>query len=206
MPIPFSFSTHLFLYCTVNLIFPSSSLLLYCVYSNAQTVVLILNICGSEPSFSLCLHYLCLSWWPREKKDGAVFCSGQENKAFTLRHTEANNNAYSAVVGRRGDRRWYTWVFPSWWMDDRARICKHLRSPGIDSKESALPPAYVARRAGTTDDNPLLNRFPRLLKRLQIRAQIPPRIPPPCCTFYNTVHYFSLWKHKNIPQRRPIVS
>ena len=160
MPIPFSFSTHLFLYCTVNLIFPSSSLLLYCVYSNAQTVVLILNICGSEPSFSLCLHYLCLSWWPREKKDGAVFCSGQENKAFTLRHTEANNNAYSAVVGRRGDRRWYTWVFPSWWMDDRARICKRLRNPGIDS-------ASLCSLTGRYD-HPISNRFLGLLKRLQI--------------------------------------
>jgi hypothetical protein len=31
----------------------------------------------------------------------------------------------------------------------RARICKRLRSPGIDSKES-IPPAYVAWRAGTT--------------------------------------------------------
>jgi hypothetical protein len=29
-----------------------------------------------------------------------------------------------------------------------ARICKHLRSPGIDTKESILP-AYVACRAGT---------------------------------------------------------
>ncbi len=28
-----------------------------------------------------------------------------------------------------------------------ARICKHLRSPGTNSKESILP-AYVARRAG----------------------------------------------------------
>jgi hypothetical protein len=31
----------------------------------------------------------------------------------------------------------------------RARICKILRSPGIDSKES-IPPAYVAWRAGPT--------------------------------------------------------
>ncbi len=29
----------------------------------------------------------------------------------------------------------------------RVRICKHSRSPGIDSKE--VPPAYVAWRAGT---------------------------------------------------------
>jgi hypothetical protein len=31
----------------------------------------------------------------------------------------------------------------------RARICKRLWSPGIDSKES-IPPAYVAWRASTT--------------------------------------------------------
>ncbi len=31
-----------------------------------------------------------------------------------------------------------------------ARICKCLRSPGIDSKES-IPPAYVAWRAGTSN-------------------------------------------------------
>jgi hypothetical protein len=31
----------------------------------------------------------------------------------------------------------------------RARICKRLRRPGIDSKES-IPPAYVACRAGTS--------------------------------------------------------
>ena len=30
-----------------------------------------------------------------------------------------------------------------------SRICKRLRSSGIDSKES-IPPAYVAWRAGTT--------------------------------------------------------
>ncbi len=30
-----------------------------------------------------------------------------------------------------------------WALRIRARICKHLRSPGIDSKES-IPPAYVA--------------------------------------------------------------
>jgi hypothetical protein len=33
----------------------------------------------------------------------------------------------------------------------RAGICKRLRSPGIDSKES-IPPAYVAWRAGTSNE------------------------------------------------------
>ncbi len=32
----------------------------------------------------------------------------------------------------------------------RVRVCKRLRSPGFDSKELITPPAYVARRAGTT--------------------------------------------------------
>jgi hypothetical protein len=35
-------------------------------------------------------------------------------------------------------------------IETRARICKHLRSAGIDSKES-IPPAYVAWWAGTTN-------------------------------------------------------
>jgi hypothetical protein len=33
---------------------------------------------------------------------------------------------------------------------NRARICKHLRSPGIDSKES-IPPAFVARQTVTSN-------------------------------------------------------
>jgi hypothetical protein len=65
----------------------------------------------------------------------------------------------------------------------RARICKHLRSPGIDSKDS-ISQAYVAWRAGY--DNPIcrsgppgytltgrinsLESIPGLLARWQIRA------------------------------------
>ncbi len=41
---------------------------------------------------------------------------------------------------------WWHW----WPLTSRARICKRLRGPGIDSKES-IPPAYVARQAGTTN-------------------------------------------------------
>ncbi len=57
----------------------------------------------------------------------------------------------------------------------RARICKRLRSPGIDSKES-IPPAYVARRADTSNRvvvpaRQAVNRFLGFLKGLQIRAQ-----------------------------------
>ncbi len=39
-----------------------------------------------------------------------------------------------------------------WWLavTHSERICKCLRSPGIDSEES-IPPAYVAWRAGTTN-------------------------------------------------------
>jgi hypothetical protein len=32
----------------------------------------------------------------------------------------------------------------------RERVCKRLRSPGIDSKKS-IPPAYVASRAGSSN-------------------------------------------------------
>ncbi len=55
----------------------------------------------------------------------------------------------------------------------RARICKRLRSPGIDFKES-IPPAYVAWRAGTSNRvvpaRQAGNRFLGSLKGLQIRA------------------------------------
>jgi hypothetical protein len=56
----------------------------------------------------------------------------------------------------------------------RARTCKRLRSPGIDSKESVAP-TYVAWRAGTS--NKVVaparlsgNRFLCSLTDLQIRA------------------------------------
>jgi hypothetical protein len=59
----------------------------------------------------------------------------------------------------------------------RARICKSLRSPRIDSPE-LIPPAYVAWRAGTTNRVVVLarqagNRFLGSFKGLQIRAQVP---------------------------------
>jgi hypothetical protein len=58
----------------------------------------------------------------------------------------------------------------------RARICKRLGSPGIDSEE-AIPPAYEAWRANTTNmavvpARQARNRFLGSLKGLQIRAQI----------------------------------
>jgi hypothetical protein len=57
----------------------------------------------------------------------------------------------------------------------RARICKRLRRPGIDSEDS-IPPAYVALRAGTKNRvvvqaRQAENRFLGSLKCLQIRAQ-----------------------------------
>jgi hypothetical protein len=55
----------------------------------------------------------------------------------------------------------------------RARICKQLWSPGIDSEES-ISPAYVAWRASTTNRVAYTcpgNRFLGSLKGLQIRAQ-----------------------------------
>jgi hypothetical protein len=59
-------------------------------------------------------------------------------------------------------------------MSSRVRICKRLRSPGIDSSES-IPPAYVACRAGTTNRvvvpaRQAGNRFLGSLKGVQIRA------------------------------------
>jgi hypothetical protein len=64
-------------------------------------------------------------------------------------------------------------LFGGW--DIRNRICKRLRSPGIDSDES-IPPACVAWRASTTNRVVVTvrqpgNRFLDSLKGLQIRAQ-----------------------------------
>jgi hypothetical protein len=61
----------------------------------------------------------------------------------------------------------------SYW-PSRDRICKRLRSPGIDSNES-IPPAYVACRAGTSNRvvvpaRQAGNRFLGSIKGLQIRA------------------------------------
>jgi hypothetical protein len=63
----------------------------------------------------------------------------------------------------------------------RARICKRLWSPGINS-ENSIPPAYVAWRAGTTcrivvPTRQAGNRFLGSLKGLQIKALfLPPYI------------------------------
>ncbi len=60
---------------------------------------------------------------------------------------------------------------------DQARICKRLRSPGIDSKESILQ-TYVAWRAGTSNRvvvpacQATSESKPGLLKGLQIRALV----------------------------------
>jgi hypothetical protein len=60
-------------------------------------------------------------------------------------------------------------------MTARARICKRLRRPGIDSEDS-IPPACVAWRAGTTNRVVVQAcqagyQFLGSLKGLQIRAQ-----------------------------------
>ncbi len=60
-------------------------------------------------------------------------------------------------------------------LEHRARICKRLWSPGIDSEE-VISPAYVAWRAGTTNrvivpSREAGNRFLGSLKGPQIRAQ-----------------------------------
>jgi hypothetical protein len=69
----------------------------------------------------------------------------------------------------------------------RARICKRLRSPGIDYKES-ISSAYVAWRAGTTNRlHRLAESFPGHLKRLPIRALYAALYKDGAqTTFYNT--------------------
>ncbi len=57
----------------------------------------------------------------------------------------------------------------------RARICKRLWIPGIESEESIWPAAYVAWRAGSPNvvvvpARQAGNRFLGSLKGLQIRA------------------------------------
>jgi hypothetical protein len=69
---------------------------------------------------------------------------------------------------------------PQKYLRHRARICKRLRSPGIDSEES-IPPAYVAWRANTTNmvvvpARQAGNRFLGSLKGLQIRAHYRPHL------------------------------
>ncbi len=86
---------------------------------------------------------------------------------------------------------------PLLWPTTWAQICKHLRSPGIDSNES-IPPAYVVRRAGTITllvvpaRHARLHRLaesnPGVLKRLQIRAQVAILSLPPCNPFKTYSH------------------
>jgi hypothetical protein len=63
----------------------------------------------------------------------------------------------------------------------RARICKRLRSLGIDSNQESIPPAYVAWRACTSNmvvapTRQAGNRILGSLKGLQIRAQDWPKV------------------------------
>ncbi len=73
-------------------------------------------------------------------------------------------------VEEKRSRRLYISFYP----EARARICKRLRRPGIDSKES-IPQAHGAWRAGTSNrvvvtERQVGNRFLGTLKGLQIRA------------------------------------
>ena len=74
------------------------------------------------------------------------------------------------------------WFLHMVWPWTRARVCKRLRSPGIDSEES-IPPAYVAWRPDTTNRVIVPGRqatkaggvdssesIPGLLTRLKIRG------------------------------------
>jgi hypothetical protein len=73
----------------------------------------------------------------------------------------------------------------------QARICKRLKSPEIDSKES-IPPAYLAWWAGSANRvvvpaRQAGNRFLGFLKGLQIRALLTNFTK--LCSVYCTVKY-----------------
>ncbi len=85
------------------------------------------------------------------------------------------------------------------YVHSRARICNRLWSPGIDSEKS-IPPAYLARRAGTKNRVVVLahqggNRFLGPSIGLQIRAQSPESIPPhlPWATLCQSRLYPPIW-------------
>ncbi len=90
-----------------------------------------------------------------------------------FRHTNENLIWFCASFHRA--LSFNLWFIKQNQTEGRARICKRLRSPGIDS-EGAIPPAYVARLAGTANRVVLPacqagNRFLGSWKCLQIRAQ-----------------------------------
>ncbi len=77
--------------------------------------------------------------------------------------------------------------------DSRARICKRLWSPEIDSEEST-PPSYVAWRVGTPNRVVVQarqagNRFLGSLKGLQIPAQRSGRHITTTCTHHNNIWF-----------------
>jgi hypothetical protein len=84
-----------------------------------------------------------------------------------IQHTPTKPNVPQTREGRRGGGG-----------VARARICKCLRSPGIDSKES-VPPTYVAWRARMSTKvvapaRQAGNQFLGSVKGLQIRALVGP--------------------------------
>ena len=64
-------------------------------------------------------------------------------KMFPHREQKANRFLY-AQMDRRTEHN-FCWIWSG------ARICKRLNRPGIDSEDS-ITPAYVALRAGTTNN------------------------------------------------------
>ncbi len=88
-----------------------------------------------------------------------------------------------------------------------SRICKRLRSPGIDSKK-LIPPAHVTWRATMTlffvpparlYIGCMAESIPGLLKRLQIRALVCPsksRLPLCSAAVWDREHL--PYKHRNI--------
>ncbi len=113
--------------------------------------------------FSNIMQYLNIEYWNK--------CRGF---AFGLPHKYESICTISTTVTVHSKQlTTHMWVWECTLY--RARICKRLRRPGIDSEDS-IPPAYVAWRAGTKNRvvvpaRQAGNRFLGSLKGIQIRAQ-----------------------------------
>ncbi len=124
-----------------------------------------------------CVHLLYNSSWNFHQHTAGQLLSGQLKRRVRPVHTYKITLAgelSSSPLG--GPPCWASPLAFGLIVPNRARICKRLWSPGIDSEES-IPPAYVAWPSGTTNRAIVLarkagNRFMGSLKGLQIRAQI----------------------------------
>jgi hypothetical protein len=119
-------------------------------------------------------------------------CRRQRSSLILVPNHTRNVKKYS--IWRKKINQW------RWTLSDpqyRARICKRLWSPGINSEEPTvcIPPAYAAWQACTTNRFVLParqagNRFLGSLKGLQIRAQYFP-VDPWISHLKTTLPFFS---------------